>query len=47
MGLIGIAWAFYYWRMNPLWLDLLSVLSNIPVSIWGAHYAKRHMPPPA
>jgi len=46
MGLLGIAFALYYWRANALWLDLLSVLSNIPVCIWGAHLAKRHMPPP-
>jgi hypothetical protein len=46
MGLIGIAYALYYWQTNELWLDLLSVLSNIPVCIWGAHLAKRHLPPP-
>jgi hypothetical protein len=46
MGLVGIAYLLYYWRANPLWLDLLGLFSNIPVSIWGAHYAKRHMPPP-
>jgi hypothetical protein len=45
MGLLGIAYALYFWRENELWLDLLSVLSNIPVCIWGAHFAKRHMPP--
>jgi hypothetical protein len=46
MGLLGIAFALYYWQANELWLDLLSVLSSIPVCIWGAHVAKRHMPQP-
>ena len=46
MGLLGIAYALYFWQANELWLDLLSLLSNIPVCIWGAHVAKRHMPPP-
>jgi len=46
MGLIGIAFVVYFWPENPGWLSVLSLLSNIPVAIWGAHYAKRHMPPP-
>jgi hypothetical protein len=46
MGLLGTAWVLYFWQANPLWLNLLSLFSNIPVSIWGAHVAKRHMPPP-
>jgi len=46
MGLLGIAYALFFWQANDLWLDLLSLLSNIPVCIWGAHVAKRHMPPP-
>jgi hypothetical protein len=46
MGLLGIAYALYYWQANELWLDLLSVLSGIPVCIWGAHVARRHLPPP-
>lgn len=46
MGLMGIAYLLYYWQANPLWLNLLGIVSNVPVSIWGAHFAKRHMPPP-
>jgi len=46
MGLLGIAWILYYWQANAIWLNLLGLVSNIPVSIWGAHVAKRHMPPP-
>jgi hypothetical protein len=46
MGLLGIAWVLYFWQANAVWLSVLSLLLNIPVSIWGAHVAKRHMPPP-
>lgn len=46
MGLLGIAYILYYWQANALWLNLLALLSNIPLSIWGAHFAKRHLPPP-
>ena len=46
MGLLGIAYLLYYWQANDLWLSLLGLFSNIPLSIWGAHFAKRHMPPP-
>lgn len=45
MGLLGTAWVLYFWQANPVWLNLLSLFLNIPVSIWGAHVAKRHMPP--
>ena len=46
MGLLGTAWVLYFWQANAIWMNLLSLLLNIPVSIWGAHVAKRHMPPP-
>jgi hypothetical protein len=47
MGLLGTAWVLYFWQASALWLDMLSLLLNIPVSIWGAHFAKRHLAPPA
>jgi len=46
MGLIGIALTLYMWQSDGLWLGLFSVLTNIPLCIWGAHLAKRHMPTP-
>ena len=46
MGLLGMAYLFYYWQANPMGLNLLSLFSNIPLAIYGAHLAKRHMPPP-
>jgi hypothetical protein len=46
MGLLGIAFTLFLWREQPLWLGLFAILSNIPLCIWGAHLAKKHMPPP-
>ena len=46
MGLLGIAYILYFWQAGAVWLNLLGILTNIPVSIWGAHFAKRHMPAP-
>jgi hypothetical protein len=46
MGLMGIAYILYFWQAGAVWLNLLGVVTNIPVSIWGAHLAKRHMPAP-
>ena len=46
IGILGIALTLYFWRLQPLWLSLLSLITNIPLSIWGAHLAKRHLPPP-
>jgi hypothetical protein len=46
MGILGVALTLYVWQAQPLWLDLLSLLTNIPLCIWGAHLAKRHLPPP-
>jgi hypothetical protein len=46
IGILGVALTLYLWRSQPLWLGLLSLITNIPLSIWGAHLAKRHLPPP-
>jgi hypothetical protein len=46
MGLLGMAFTLYLWRTSPLWLSLFALLSNVPLCIWGAHLAKRHMPQP-
>jgi hypothetical protein len=46
MGLVGLALQLYLWRMNPLWMNIISVITVIPMSIWGAHIAKPHLPPP-
>ena len=46
IGLVGLAYQLYMWRLNPLWMNVLAVLTVIPMSIWGAHLAKPHLPPP-
>jgi hypothetical protein len=46
IGIIGLAFQLYLWRMNPLWLNLFSVVTVIPASIYGAHLAKPHIIPP-
>jgi len=44
IGIVGLAWCLYFWRMNPLWLSIFSIISVIPASIFGAHLAKPHLP---
>lgn len=46
MGVVGLTLQLYLWQMNPLWLNILSVLTVIPLSILGAHIARPHIPPP-
>src|SRR4051812_10034429 len=31
MGLLGIAYILYFWQANSLWMNLLGLLSNIPI----------------
>jgi len=47
IGLVGLAFGLYMWRLNPLWLNVFSVITVIPASIYGAHLAKPHIIPPA
>lgn len=46
IGLVGLALQLYLWQVNPLWMNILAVITVIPMSIWGAHLAKPHLPPP-
>lgn len=46
MGLTGVATVLYFWQAGQMWMNLLGLVSNIPLAIWGAHLAKQHMPPP-
>jgi hypothetical protein len=46
MGIVGLTLQLYLWQMNPLWLNIIAVLTVIPMSILGAHIAKPHIPPP-
>lgn len=46
IGIVGLTLQLYLWKLNPLWVNILAVLTVIPMSIWGAHLAKPHLPPP-
>jgi hypothetical protein len=46
IGIVGLTLQLYYWRLNPLWMNIIAVLTVIPMSILGAHLAKPHLPPP-
>ena len=46
IGIVGLAFQLYFWNLNPLWANIIGVLTVIPMSIWGAHLAKPHLPPP-
>jgi hypothetical protein len=45
MGVVGIIFGLFFWRMNPLWLSMIGTLTCVPAAIYGAHLAKRHIPP--
>jgi hypothetical protein len=46
IGIVGLTLQLYYWKLNPLWMNIIALLTVIPMSIWGAHLAKPHLPPP-
>jgi hypothetical protein len=43
MGLIGIAFGLFFWSNQASWLDYLGLLSTIPLSLFGAHLARKRM----
>jgi len=43
IGMLGVLLQILLWQGNPLWMNILALLSTIPASIYGAHLAKRHM----
>jgi hypothetical protein len=46
IGIVGLTLQLYLWKLNPLWMNIIALLTVIPMSIWGAHLAKPHLPPP-
>jgi hypothetical protein len=46
IGIVGLTLQLYLWKLNPLWMNLIALVTVIPMSIWGAHLAKPHLPPP-
>jgi len=43
IGLVGVLLTILMWG-DPIWLSVLSLLTTVPASIYGAHIAKMHMP---
>jgi hypothetical protein len=43
MGIVGVVFGLFFWRMNPLWLSVVGTLTCVPAAIYGAHIAKGHM----
>jgi hypothetical protein len=44
MGIIGIVFSLVLWSADATWLFYLGLLLTIPVSLYGAHLAKKHLP---
>jgi len=42
MGILAIAYSLLYWPATAQWFDSLGVLISIPVSLFGAHFAKKY-----
>jgi hypothetical protein len=43
IGILGIALSVFFWGDGPVWFNLLGLLTTLPASIYGAHFAKLHM----
>lgn len=43
MGIVACAFSLVLWR-SPTWFDYVGLAITIPVSLFGAHLARRHMP---
>jgi hypothetical protein len=44
MGIIGLGFSLFFWSDEPIWLDYFGLLITVPLSLFGAHLARRHMP---
>lgn len=42
IGLVGVLLTILTWG-DPVWLCVMSLLTTVPASIYGAHIAKMHM----
>lgn len=45
IGVVGVVYTLVFAAGNPLWVVIVAVLLTIPLSIYGAHLAKKHRPP--
>ena len=44
MGIVGIVFSLLLWSPGATWLNYLGLVMTIPVSLYGAHLAKKSMP---
>lgn len=45
IGIVGVLWVLFAAAGDFGWLDALGILITIPASLYGAHLARKHMPP--
>lgn len=44
MGILAIVYSLVFGSAEARWLAYLAILVSIPVSLYGAHLAKKHIP---
>ncbi len=44
IGVVSVVFTLAFAAGNPLWFTILAVLLTIPLSIYGAHLARKHRP---
>jgi hypothetical protein len=43
MGIVGLVFGLVFWSDEPIWLDYLGMVLTIPMSLFGAHLARKRM----
>jgi hypothetical protein len=43
IGLMGVAFGLFFWSDQASWLDYIGMLATIPLSLFGAHLARKRM----
>jgi hypothetical protein len=43
MGIIGLLYGLVFWSRQAVWLDYLGMVLTIPLSLFGAHLARKRM----
>ena len=44
MGVLGIVYSLLFGSAEARWVTYIGILISIPVSLFGAHLAKKHIP---
>lgn len=47
IGIVGVVFSLMLWNANVGAVEYLSLVITIPCSIYGAHLARKHIPPEA